>query len=475
MQGWRSFALAALFGLAPSLALADNSVDLPACQRPSICPPISIGSLDPLVTHQGNTFNGASQLVQLLGNGKLPALDGSNLTGITATAAPGGSPGQVQVNVAGALGAYPSFTFDGSTLSIATTLISSNSALIVRSPYAGGLSSGYDMLFYTGDVSGNSLNVTAGGFKVLTGKPLTAVLNAGNYSGDILLQTGNSAGTYPIGSGVGQILLQTGFSNTRVGGKTLYNIPIDVGIMIRAGFCLNCLHGASVEIVGSSGTTLAGDVILKGGDTSGNFSSGNVQLVAGNHGQIIVTGNMNVSGTISGNGSGLTNLPAPNASGNNMDVQFNNGGPIGGDDNFQWDSTNRVLIIDTVEFGWKKYSFDNTSFAVASTSTEVTLFTLAPGAIIEGIKIKHSTNFSGGSISTYTVSVGLSGNDSKYASAFNVFSAPGSTNFQLTRDFVSEDNDNPTTVVIQAVSGGGTLDQASQGNVDIWVKTSVAN
>jgi trimeric autotransporter adhesin len=38
-------------------------------------------------TLQGNTFNGANQLVKLLSDGKLPVLDGSNLTGIAPTEA----------------------------------------------------------------------------------------------------------------------------------------------------------------------------------------------------------------------------------------------------------------------------------------------------------------------------------------------------------------------------------------------------
>ncbi|MCX5792202.1 MAG: hypothetical protein NTY45_08320 [Elusimicrobia bacterium] len=39
----------------------------------------------PAVTAQGNVFNGANQLVQLGADGKLPALDGSNLTGMQST------------------------------------------------------------------------------------------------------------------------------------------------------------------------------------------------------------------------------------------------------------------------------------------------------------------------------------------------------------------------------------------------------
>ena len=41
-------------------------------------------SADVNATNQGNTFNGISQLVQTDGTGKLPAIDGSQLTGLQA-------------------------------------------------------------------------------------------------------------------------------------------------------------------------------------------------------------------------------------------------------------------------------------------------------------------------------------------------------------------------------------------------------
>lgn len=46
------------------------------------------GTLPDNVTTQGNTFNGASQLVQLDSTGKLPAIDGSQLTNLPAGSAP---------------------------------------------------------------------------------------------------------------------------------------------------------------------------------------------------------------------------------------------------------------------------------------------------------------------------------------------------------------------------------------------------
>jgi hypothetical protein len=54
------------------------------------------------VTMQGNTFNGAGQLVQLDGSGRLPAVDGSQLTGL-----PGGIPSGVIVMWSGSMDNIP--------------------------------------------------------------------------------------------------------------------------------------------------------------------------------------------------------------------------------------------------------------------------------------------------------------------------------------------------------------------------------
>ena len=49
---------------------------------------IGAGDLPDNITTQGNTFNGANQLVQLDSSGKLPAVDGSQLTNLPAATAP---------------------------------------------------------------------------------------------------------------------------------------------------------------------------------------------------------------------------------------------------------------------------------------------------------------------------------------------------------------------------------------------------
>lgn len=108
--------IALLLILSTTPALADgNKTDLAICQRPQVCPPIPLTQLDPTVTHQGNSFNGPSELVQLLGNGKLPALDASNLTNLPSGGSPGGSSGAIQYNNSGAFGGLP-ISFNGTAI-----------------------------------------------------------------------------------------------------------------------------------------------------------------------------------------------------------------------------------------------------------------------------------------------------------------------------------------------------------------------
>jgi hypothetical protein len=117
-------------------------------------------------------------------------------------------------------------------------------------------------------------------------------------------------------------------------------------------------------------------------------------------------------------------------------------------------------------------AISDTAFATAGTTNSIALFTLAAGVIIHAIKIKHSASFAGGSISAYTLSVGVSGWLTKYAGAFDVFQAPGGTAFQMTQDFDEENNSGTTSVVITATSTGANLNAATAGSVDVWALLS---
>jgi hypothetical protein len=119
-------------------------------------------------------------------------------------------------------------------------------------------------------------------------------------------------------------------------------------------------------------------------------------------------------------------------------------------------------------------NYDFSFFKTAGLTLSVPLFTMPRGAVLHGIKIKHSTAFAGPSISAYTISVGILGSLAKYASAFDVLQAVSSTTFQLSDNFVSEDDAALTQVYATATSVGANLNVATAGVVDIWAMLSGA-
>ena len=122
---------------------------------------------------------------------------------------------------------------------------------------------------------------------------------------------------------------------------------------------------------------------------------------------------------------------------------------------------------------WRKFSVSESAFTAAATSENIELFQLTAGELIHGVKVKHSTAFSGGGATSFTVSVGISGNLTKYASAFDVFQAVAGNTFQVTANFDSENHGSATSIRINATSdvNVGTL---TAGAVDVWVLVSKA-
>ena len=115
-----------------------------------------------------------------------------------------------------------------------------------------------------------------------------------------------------------------------------------------------------------------------------------------------------------------------------------------------------------------------TAFTAAATSESIMLFTLEAGGVIHAVKIKHSTAFTGGTLTAFTVEVGISGSTTKYASAFDVFQAITATTFQITEVVDSEDHGAGTTIQITARSVGDNVVSATAGSVDVWVLVSKA-
>lgn len=122
---------------------------------------------------------------------------------------------------------------------------------------------------------------------------------------------------------------------------------------------------------------------------------------------------------------------------------------------------------------WRKYTIAFGDLATAATTNDIELLSLPARGIIHSVKIKHSASFTGGTISAYTISVGIVGTLNKYATAFDVFQAAGDTVFQVSSVVDGEDHGSAASIRIAAISTGDDLDQAAAGSVDVWVLYSV--
>lgn len=121
---------------------------------------------------------------------------------------------------------------------------------------------------------------------------------------------------------------------------------------------------------------------------------------------------------------------------------------------------------------WSKYTKTYADLAAAALTNDIQLFQLPTAGVIHGAVIHHTQSFAGGLITGYTLSLGIMGDLTKYASAFDVFQAPGNTTFQNDLVLGLENLGAPTSIRLAATAVGANLDQATAGSVDIWVLTS---
>ena len=121
---------------------------------------------------------------------------------------------------------------------------------------------------------------------------------------------------------------------------------------------------------------------------------------------------------------------------------------------------------------WHKYTKTFSDLSAASPTNNITLFSLPAGGLIHMVKIKHSVAFSGGGLTTYTISLGITGTLDKYASAFDVFQAAAATTFQISEIVGSESHTAATDIKI-AAAASGNLNLAAAGSVDVWVNFGI--
>lgn len=95
-------------------------------------------------------------------------------------------------------------------------------------------------------------------------------------------------------------------------------------------------------------------------------------------------------------------------------------------------------------------------------------FQLYAGSVMLGVRIIASTAFRGGSLSAMTVSVGASGDSTRFAAAFDIYQAVGPTVLQETAEFKSGSSlAIPVTVTFSAT--GDNVRAVTAGLVDIFL------
>lgn len=120
--------------------------------------------------------------------------------------------------------------------------------------------------------------------------------------------------------------------------------------------------------------------------------------------------------------------------------------------------------------GWTKVTKAHTDFQTAGTTNSITIYTAAAGEIIKNVITDASTGMTGGSIATYTTSVGYSGDNARYVAAFDVFTGSGtSPDITLNNDIATWDSTKAITAT--AIATGANLDQSVAGSIDFYIQT----
>jgi hypothetical protein len=120
---------------------------------------------------------------------------------------------------------------------------------------------------------------------------------------------------------------------------------------------------------------------------------------------------------------------------------------------------------------FRKYTKTYSDLSFAGLTNDIELFSLPANGYIDDVVISHSASFTGGSISAYALSVGISGNLDDLKSAFDVFQSTGPIDSAKLGKVYSKSS--ATSIRLAATSVGANLSAATAGSVDVWVKYSV--
>ena len=121
---------------------------------------------------------------------------------------------------------------------------------------------------------------------------------------------------------------------------------------------------------------------------------------------------------------------------------------------------------------WTLFTVAESAFTAAATTESIELFVLPARGVIHKVVLKHTTAFAGGVLTAYTLSVGITGMETKYSAAFDVFQATGDTVFSFDELADIEHFASTTSIKLTAVSTTDDVIAATAGSCDIWVLAS---
>jgi hypothetical protein len=121
---------------------------------------------------------------------------------------------------------------------------------------------------------------------------------------------------------------------------------------------------------------------------------------------------------------------------------------------------------------WKKISVPFGSFTAAAAEESIVLLNLPGGTVIEAVKQKHVTAFSGPGITGYTLEVGFGADPAKYSSPFDVSQAVANGTQLHSGVLEGEDHASPWAITVTARATGANVNAATAGVAEIWVLCS---
>lgn len=122
---------------------------------------------------------------------------------------------------------------------------------------------------------------------------------------------------------------------------------------------------------------------------------------------------------------------------------------------------------------WKRFSVNYADFSAGALTESITLCTIEAKEFIHDARIVPTTDFSGGAIATYTLSIGITGDLTKWRGNRSVFT--GNTTGTLAEGASGGLGSYTTTtdVKVTAITTVGNLNVATQGEAYIYLLTSI--